>query len=606
MNDNLPADLESRILLLLDGELDDESIAELDEMLQSDKSARELYLQTAALHSALQTHHLSRSNLPLMPLIPMKRLLDQHRRQQIRYSLIAAAALLIIAAVTLSLITSRPPKALASFRVTPEATFTLSHPEDRRDKESPQDGSTLREGSRLRITGGSMEISFASGVRSIIEAPCDLVVLEEDRLSMEQGTGWFEVPPAAIGFTIETPRLTIVDLGTEFGVHAPADGSHEIHVFRGKVQASVSSSGGNEQRTILTAGMARKTDATGDFLDTPLDTRRFRKSLTDSPALRNPGFDLMQEPSSDLDVRGYGPIASWGTSGLGIGISNQSQPFLNQPPHSGTHAAFIQGRGQIAQTLNGFDPSKPYTVTYFVSERGLPGAAVNTSVSLDLGNSSYSPDIPIIKTDAFRRIVSGPLAVYGPTANVQIGSRVVSGDGSLLIDSVSVSRAVPAIPDGGFENPAQGGRSFKQAAGNGEGSLTGTRWTFASGGGITGNGSPFLPPLAPEGSQAAILQNHGASFSTIVSGFEPGVTYTLSFEAAARNGGAAPFHVRLGDDTLPIGNASTLTPSHREYTTFTSDSFTTGQDSLILKFEATGKGTSFVDDLRFNFVDEAR
>ncbi|MGB1129186.1 MAG: PEP-CTERM sorting domain-containing protein, partial [Haloferula sp.] len=40
-------------------------------------------------------------------------------------------------------------------------------------------------------------------------------------------------------------------------------------------------------------------------------------------------------------------------------------------------------------------------------------------------------------------------------------------------------------------------------------------------------------------------------------------------------------------------------------TTFTSDDFTTSGGSFTLKFDATGGATSFVDDIRFNFVAEA-
>ncbi len=602
MNNRLPEDLENRILLMLDGELDAKGIAQLDIELQSNKQARELYLQTAALHSALQNHHQSRSNMPLMPVIPMKRLLAQHRRKQVRISLMAAAALMLITAVTLWLINAPRHDSLASFLVTQDASFTLTHSEN--GKESSPDGNTLRTGSRLQISHGTTEIAFKSGVRCIAKAPSDILVLADDRISMSQGEAWFEVPPAAIGFTIETPKLNIVDLGTKFGVLAPADGEHEVHVVKGKVEINALGRDKKSDKLILTAGMARKVDDDGNLLETAYDSDRFQKTLPNSLIIRNPGFDSLENYSADHDIRGYGPIASWATSGLGIGISNEAQPFLEQPPHSGTHTAFIQGKGQISQTISGFDPSKLYTVTYFIGERGLPGAATSTSVSLDLGTTSYTVPDNIKKTDNFRRIVSGPLAVFGPSANIQISASPVSGDCSLLIDSVSISRAVPTIPDGGFENPVQGKGIFKQpVAGNG--SLVGSNWTFKNGGGITGNHSPFLPPLAPEGSQAAILQNQGASFSTLVNGFESDVTYTISFDAAARKDGASSFQVKLGDKTISFNNVQTITPKDLNYTTFTSDTFIASQNSLSLSFESTGEGTSFIDDLRFNFVAEA-
>lgn len=321
--------------------------------------------------------------------------------------------------------------------------------------------------------------------------------------------------------------------------------------------------------------------------------------------VNNPNFDPPAEDASDNNANGYGPVSDWTRSGAIVGVNDSSQPFLNQDAHSGTQAAFIQGTGNITQSLSGYDPTKLYTVTYFVSERGLGGAASSTSVSLDGGTTSYALPGNVVQTDAFRRVVSGPLSVSGASSTIQIGAVGVSGDNSLLIDSVSISRAVPTVADGGFENAVQPAGDFKQAYGAGGGDLSGSAWTFAGGGGITDNGSAFGPPTAPEGSQAAILQGGTAEFSTTVSGFEAGVTYSLSFEAAGRSGGAADFQVWLEGTLLEFGGADTLTPAVGSYATFTSDDFTTSGGSLTLTFDATGGATSFVDDIRFNFVAEA-
>ncbi len=44
------------------------------------------------------------------------------------------------------------------------------------------------------------------------------------------------VPPQAVGFTIGSPNLDVVDLGTEFGLQVEAEGKTEVHVFKGKVE----------------------------------------------------------------------------------------------------------------------------------------------------------------------------------------------------------------------------------------------------------------------------------------------------------------------------------------------------------------------------------
>ena len=328
--------------------------------------------------------------------------------------------------------------------------------------------------------------------------------------------------------------------------------------------------------------------------------------LTASPlsavVVTNPGFEL-----NNPGGLGYGAITDWTNPG-NSGVNNASQPFLEQAAHGGTQVAFIQGSGTISQTLTGFDPTKTYSVTYFVSERGqAPNPSTSTSVSLDGGVTSFSYSGNIVKTDAFRRVVSGPLAVSGVSSTIQLNAIGVSGDNTLLIDSVTVGRAVPVVTNGGFETPVQPVADFVQASGVGGGSLAGSTWSFVDGGGITRNSSAFAPPAAPEGSQAAILQN-ASQFSTTVSGFEAGVSYSLSFEAAGRTGGANPFQVLLNGSALTFGASTTITPSVGSYGSFTSTAFTTTGGPFSLAFIGTNPGgdtTSFIDDIRFNFVAEA-
>lgn len=336
----------------------------------------------------------------------------------------------------------------------------------------------------------------------------------------------------------------------------------------------------------------------------------------------NPDFDPPDEDVSDNPAPGYGPINDWADpGGVGVGVNPSdggSAPFLNGlSPHSGTHVAFLQGTRTISQAVSGYDPSKLYTVTYFVNERGVAGdSATSTSVSLDGGTSSYVQSDNIIQTDAFRRIVSGPLAVSGASSSLEISSTGVAGDNTLLVDTVSVTRAVPTVPDGGFENPVQpdtdAGTRYKLANGGGGGSLVGSAWDFgAFPSGISRNGSAFssVADTAPEGSQAGLLRST-SSFSTTVDGFEAGVTYTLSFEATGRAGvslGPNEIQIELGGVTLEFATATSITPATGSWATFTTDEFTTAGGSLELEFIGLtgGDKSSFIDDIRFNFVAEA-
>jgi hypothetical protein len=315
---------------------------------------------------------------------------------------------------------------------------------------------------------------------------------------------------------------------------------------------------------------------------------------------------------------GYGPITDWGTFGAGVGINASNAPAANRPflgslpPYHGTNVAFIQGVGSLTQSVSGYDPTKLYTVTYFVNERGLNSstAMTNISVSLDGGSTYYTlQNDSIRKTDRFRRIVSGPLAVSGATSTLRINSGTPIGDATLLLDAVSITRAVPAVPDGGFERPKQPNDQFELGNGSGSGTLAGSPWTFSSTAGIADNGSAYGAPVPREGSQVGILASDTAYFYTAVSNFEAGVSYSLSFEAAGRSGAFGPnsFRVLLDDVLLSFGGTTTNTPAQGSWTTYTTDSFTTTGGVFTLRFEGltTGDKTTFIDDIRFNFIAEA-
>ncbi len=604
MNPNAQDELKERIQRMLDGEMQADEAALLDADLRACRESRALYLQLAALHSALLNQYTSRSANEPGRIISIDRLLSRQRQRLQQLAGLAAAAVLILAAIPLWLKLTSDPVSLATFQTTPDATYELIHSDQPDNTDEP----VLRPGSRLKLISGRLEAKFSSGARCILEAPCELTALSGRHVHLNEGTAWFHVSPAAKGFEVETKHLHIVDLGTEFGVIAGTDGQDEIHVTQGSVEAAPrQQSGKPEPKQLLIAGQARRITKTGELIQIALRSSLFPTHLFKPFAIRNADFENLANPSSDNDVHGYGPIQDWATSGPGVGLNHVSQPFLNRPAHSGTHVAFIQGAGRISQTISGLNPLKFYTITYFVNERGLPGAATSTAASLDLGSSFYNHPDPIRKTDAFRRIVTGPLHVFGPTANIEIRGQTTQGDAALLIDSVSLSRAVPAIPDAGFETAVLPPSQFVQAIHPESLLLQASPWKFSQGAGILHNGSPFAAPSAPEGSQVAVLQNSGASLETTIHGFEPGVTYRLHFEAAGRNdgGGAAKLQFSLGGKPLHFESLETMHPPIGNFQTYTSTEFQASAPSLPLRIHSTSQGTTFLDDIRFEFIAES-
>jgi len=96
-------------------------------------------------------------------------------------------------------------------------------------------GSEIEHGDLIELESGLAEIAFRSGARAILEGPVKLKLDGPNRASLSLGTLVATVPPEASGFRLDTPTTTVIDVGTEFGVHVDKSGVAELQVMRGEV-----------------------------------------------------------------------------------------------------------------------------------------------------------------------------------------------------------------------------------------------------------------------------------------------------------------------------------------------------------------------------------
>lgn len=97
----------------------------------------------------------------------------------------------------------------------------------------------LYAGARLTARRGLFELRFANGTNVVVESPADIELQGPGRAFLHRGRAVARVPKQARGFTLNSPRGPLVDLGTEFGVAVAADGNTEVHVLDGIVEASL-------------------------------------------------------------------------------------------------------------------------------------------------------------------------------------------------------------------------------------------------------------------------------------------------------------------------------------------------------------------------------
>lgn len=325
---------------LLDGTISPEGHQRLEEILKRNKAARQLYYRQVSLHQSLQ-YRLS----PGSKVTSVKRMAEGRRKRQgrrnLRFSLAAAAALIVVAAVTLKLVLVPLPAPTLSFRDSPGSHYELVHVGE---PERQPEGMEMEIGSTLSLSQGAIELQFDSGVKSLIQAPASLVLLEKDRLFLREGTGWFSVPPEAVNFTVLTPELEIIDLGTEFGVISMHNALDEVHVLKGKVEAIARR--GHKGKELLTTGMARVVQPNGRFKEREVDRSAFLQKLPASMFHLHWSFD--EEIDGAIEVEGLlstdekaqarlqpvdGAVSlSDGRFGKALSIANSGRGFVSDWP----------------------------------------------------------------------------------------------------------------------------------------------------------------------------------------------------------------------------------------------------------------------------------
>lgn len=99
-------------------------------------------------------------------------------------------------------------------------------------------GYDLRPEQTIAIRSGLAEIHFGCGAEVILEGPAELELRDAWRATLKRGRAVAKVPERARGFTLDGPRGSLVDRGTQFGVSVGESGDMELHVIEGTVDAT--------------------------------------------------------------------------------------------------------------------------------------------------------------------------------------------------------------------------------------------------------------------------------------------------------------------------------------------------------------------------------
>ena len=240
--------------------LTSEQQGRLEQLVLEYPEARRFYVESMQQHASLRW---SVAELDLLASVPPVPAPPRRVRRLYAFAFAAAAAALALA-IGLGLRSTgrgaHPPApfaSLAELKACKWNSGTLP----------TEVGSRLGTG-RLRLAEGLARIIFDHGAQITLEAPAYLELRSAQYCVLQEGRLIAKVPPAAVGFIVETPTAILNDLGTEFGVNVHEAGTSDVQVFRGLVDVRHRSSGRTEH---MTTGDHRRfgADAVDDF--GPLD-----------------------------------------------------------------------------------------------------------------------------------------------------------------------------------------------------------------------------------------------------------------------------------------------------------------------------------------------
>jgi hypothetical protein len=100
-------------------------------------------------------------------------------------------------------------------------------------------GAPLRPGETVRIDQGAAEITYVNGAVLVVEGPALLRITDGSTAELARGKLAARVPHQAKWFRVTSSKLTVTDLGTEFGVEVNPSGVAVAHVFEGRITVAL-------------------------------------------------------------------------------------------------------------------------------------------------------------------------------------------------------------------------------------------------------------------------------------------------------------------------------------------------------------------------------
>jgi hypothetical protein len=335
---SLPDDLLNDVDDYLGGTLDEARLRQLEARLRDDAEARRQFVRYCRMHTDLHLEAraqqagqraleaIARLDDARAPAAPPAR-----RRVGLRWVLATAAALLAALGVWWWSGQRREapePREEVAWLINAQDCVWVGNQVPAGD---------MRGGKVLRLQRGLVEIQFQSGARVVLEGPASLELLTGNSARLQEGKLTARVPTSAKGFQVTSPQGKVVDLGTEFGMAVARDGTTDVYVFAGQVEAHAAGQGAKSGMVSVQAKQAARIDAKGVALQPAEQGQDINQFVRAIPQFvpRTLTLDFRQAvPGSLLDAAGLGTGLTHRLPGTGKKLLAQDR-YLQLDPVEG-------------------------------------------------------------------------------------------------------------------------------------------------------------------------------------------------------------------------------------------------------------------------------
>jgi hypothetical protein len=362
------------------GELDQASAEALCERLRTDPEARRAYLESVCFDALLQREFPRLSGIIVNDdaagsarahsIVEAR---PQRCQSQWRQWTAAAAIAMLGVSIAVYFIGTQTPSfpSTRSVRVT-EIPLSVATVTNLRDAAPVPGQKPFALGQRVvrgsyAVASGSIELTFDCGAVVVLEGPARLTLESEYQARIERGRLRADVPRQAIGFLIETPRGTVRDLGTAFGVDVAQTGTTELHVLQGKVEALHGAKGAKQVSTLVNANEAVTMLDSARLNQVSFRPEEFVPILPARPPLRPPEVHWSFDPPDAVDQTSDGVGSRPYHLILKRAGQSDPSPETRAVPGVFGSALTFNGRDETAVSdYPGIAGSAPRTVTAWV------------------------------------------------------------------------------------------------------------------------------------------------------------------------------------------------------------------------------------------------